>query len=122
LHGKGKGAHHKRSSEAFKALAKFVATEHPASTVTQFCQQVVASRHTDVTTTVTTGGADDIGHGQADHAANSEEHGTPPNAEGGTKVADSHSGGASEHGTKRANDASGGHSAAGSGNAGNHRR
>ena len=102
LHGSGKGAHHKRNSTAFKRLAAFVATQHPGMTVTQFCQQVVAS-HSETSST--------------DH----DGKGTPPSTEGGTGVADNHSGGASEHGTTTANGESDGHSAAGSGNAGSHR-
>lgn len=113
LHGKGKGAHHKHDSIAFKALAKFVATQHPGQTVTQFCQQVVAS-HADTSTT--SGTAPD-----PDHTSNKPGHGTPPSTEGDSGVGDSHSGGASDHGAATADANSDGRSAAGSGNAGNHR-
>jgi hypothetical protein len=111
LHGEGKGAHHKRNSTAFKRLAAFVAAEHPGVTVTQFCEQVVAS-HTETSTTSSTAPGSDTDH---------HGHGTPPSTEGGTGVADAHSDGASEHGTTTANDESHGHTAAGSGNAGSHR-
>ncbi len=117
LHGKGKGAHHKRDSTAFKALAKFVSTQQPGMTVTQFCQLVVATRQSGSTgsTAPTTAPDSSTAQGQG------HGHGTPPSTEGGTGLADRHSGGASDHGTSEANGASDGHSAAGSGNAGSHR-
>ncbi len=112
LHGKGKGAHHKRDAVAFKALAKFVATDHSDMTVMQFCEQVVAA-HASATTT-TTGGTAPV-------TAEDAGRGTPPSTEGGTGIADQHSGGQSQHGTDVANTHSDGHSAAGSNNADGHR-